>query len=154
MLPRMSIKYGLSQRYTNHSLRVTSLQILEDCQVNARHVIRVSGHKQTDSLEHYARRLSASRKRHISKALASTLISEIVKEDEDENRESNIQNIPPSPAPSLSGIDLVDVPSDIDGFLSSLPDKLLLNSTNFQAPMPRVFQPIFSYCSYVTIHFS
>ena len=160
MLPRMSIKYGLSQRYTNHSLRVTSLQILEDCQVDARHVIRVSGHKQTDSLQHYARRLSASRKRHISGVLASTLISEIGEEDEDENRQSIIQNIPPSPAPSMSGIDLVDVPSDIDGFFSSLPDELLLNSTNFQAPanfqapMPRVFQPMFNNCSHITINFS
>ena len=30
MMPRMSIKYCLSKRYTNHCLRVTSTQVLDD----------------------------------------------------------------------------------------------------------------------------
>ena len=44
MLSHMSLKYNLSQRYTNHSLRVTSLQTLDDAKIEGRHIIRVSGH--------------------------------------------------------------------------------------------------------------
>ena len=62
----MSTKYNLSQRYTNHCLRVTSLQVLDDENVDSRHIIRVSGHKNPDSITNYARRLSASKKRKIS----------------------------------------------------------------------------------------
>jgi len=70
MLASMSIKYNLSQRYTNHSLRVTSCQALEDAGVEGRHIVGVSGHKNPDSLKHYARKLSAARKRHISSIIA------------------------------------------------------------------------------------
>ena len=49
MMPRLSEKYKLSQRYTNHSIRVTSLQVLEDANVEGRHIIRVSGHKSLES---------------------------------------------------------------------------------------------------------
>ena len=50
MLAKLSIKYVLSQRYTNHSLRVTGLQALEDANIEGRHIIRVSGHKSEDSI--------------------------------------------------------------------------------------------------------
>ena len=43
MMSTLSSKYGLSQRYTNHSIRVTSLQVLEDGNIEGRHIIRVSG---------------------------------------------------------------------------------------------------------------
>ena len=66
MLSKMSLKYGLSQRYTNHSIRVTSMQILDDNMVDGRHIQRVSGHKSLESVQLYGRRLSTSRKRDIS----------------------------------------------------------------------------------------
>lgn len=73
MMAKMSVKYGLSERYTNHSLRVTSLQVLDDNNIEGRHAIRVSGHKSTDSINSYARRLSASRKRNISGLISAHL---------------------------------------------------------------------------------
>ena len=66
MLSKMSSKYNLSQRYTNHSIRVTSMQILDDNLIDGRHIQRVSGHKSLDSVQNYGRRLSTSRKRDIS----------------------------------------------------------------------------------------
>ena len=33
MMPKLSLKYGLSERYTKHLIRVTSLQVLEDLKV-------------------------------------------------------------------------------------------------------------------------
>ena len=56
-------------RYTNHSIRVTSLQALEDKNIEGRYIIRVSGHKSTASVQNYARKLSSSRKRKISTIL-------------------------------------------------------------------------------------
>ena len=73
MLPILSEKYGLSQRYTNHSLRETSMQVLEDGNVETWHIVRVSGHKNPDSVSNYARRLSAAKKRNLSSILAESL---------------------------------------------------------------------------------
>ena len=61
-MPKLSLKYKLSQRYTNHSIRVTSVQTLEDVNVEGRHIVRISGHKSINSVQSYARRLSAARK--------------------------------------------------------------------------------------------
>ena len=71
MLAKLSLKYNLSQRYTNHSLRVTSLQALDDNNIDSCHIIRVSGHKSQESIKTYARKLSAARKRGISSILSS-----------------------------------------------------------------------------------
>ena len=49
MMPRLLEKYGLSQRYTNHSVRVTSMQVLEDSAVEGRHIQRISGHKRLEN---------------------------------------------------------------------------------------------------------
>ena len=71
MLPTLSTKYQLSRRYTNHSLRVTSMQVMEDGNVKDRHIQRVSGHKSRDSISNYARRLSTAKKRKISSILSN-----------------------------------------------------------------------------------
>ena len=39
--------------------------------VSSRHIIRISGHKNDCSIKHYARKLSAARKRTISSVLSS-----------------------------------------------------------------------------------
>ena len=61
MMSKLSVKYGLSQKYTNHSLRVTSLQALNDANIEVRHIVRVSEHKSETSIKHYARTLSAGK---------------------------------------------------------------------------------------------
>ena len=75
MLATLSVKYNLSQRYTNHSLRVTSIQVLEDANVETRHIVRVSGHKNPDSISSYARRLSAAKKRNCTEHSARKFCS-------------------------------------------------------------------------------
>ena len=66
MMASLSEKYKLSQRYTNHSIRVTSLQVLEDANIESRHIVRISGHKSIELIQNYARKSSTSRKRSIS----------------------------------------------------------------------------------------
>ena len=80
MLGVMSMKYKLSVRYTNHCLRVTSMQVMDDAGVSARHIQRVSGHKSLDSVSNYARRLSTVKKRNISHLLSAA--TSIVDEQE------------------------------------------------------------------------
>ena len=62
MMSYMSEKYDLSKRYTNHCVRVTSLQILDNDQFLGRRIIGVSGHKSEASIKSYARKLSSARK--------------------------------------------------------------------------------------------
>ena len=90
MMAKMSSKYGLSERYTNHSIRVTSLQLLDDENIEGRHIIRISGHKSIDSVQNYAR-LSAARKRNISSLFSNNLDDASAHQSED-----------PLPQPSTS----------------------------------------------------
>ena len=69
----MSKKYGLSKRYTNHCLRVTSIQTMDDANVDTRHIMRIRGHKCASSVEAYAQRLNTSKKRKISNVLTEHL---------------------------------------------------------------------------------
>ena len=75
MVTTLLVKYKLSQRYTNHSIRVTSVQTLEDVNVEGRHIVRIRDHKSINSVQSYARRLSAARKRGISATFANYLSS-------------------------------------------------------------------------------
>ena len=76
MMVNISLKYKLSERYTNHSVRVTSLQLLDDNGVEGRHICKISGHKSTDSLNSYARKLSSARKRNISSIISTHVCPE------------------------------------------------------------------------------
>ena len=54
------------RRYTNHSIHATTtISILDEAGVDARHIISVSGHKSTGSLRHYSK-TSDSIKRKMS----------------------------------------------------------------------------------------
>ena len=48
----------LSQKYTNHCIRATAVSLLDECNFEARHIMRVSGHKSESSIRSYYRRLS------------------------------------------------------------------------------------------------
>lgn len=67
---------NLSRRYTNHSVRATSITALDDAGVKARHIIRISGHKSETSVKSYSSRLNENRKREFSQHLSKTIIQE------------------------------------------------------------------------------
>lgn len=62
----VSKEAGLSKEYTNHSVRATAVTVLDHCNVEARHIMRVSGHKSESSLRSYSRRLSEDKQREIA----------------------------------------------------------------------------------------
>ena len=53
MMSVLSQKASLSQKYTNHSLRTTSVHILDAAQIPTRHIMSVTGHKAETSLKTY-----------------------------------------------------------------------------------------------------
>ena len=55
MMKRISIEAGLSMVYTNHCLRATSVTILDNCGIEARHIMSVSGHRSEKSIRSYSR---------------------------------------------------------------------------------------------------
>ena len=62
---------NLSQEYTNHSIRATAVTLLDHSNSEARHIIRVSGHKSESRIRSYSRRLPESKQSEISDALSA-----------------------------------------------------------------------------------
>ena len=138
LMANMSTKYGLSQRYTNHSIRVTSLQVLEDENIEGRHIIRVSGHKNVDSVKNYARRLSTARKRNISSILSNSVSTTKKPKISNETVESSSQMVPSVDQFSDSFNDI----AISDDALSNIPNNILAGNATNNAPS--FFQSIFS----------
>ena len=60
------------QLYTNHSIisiRATAVTVLGHSNFEARHIMRVTGHKSEASIRSYSRRLSENKQREISETL-------------------------------------------------------------------------------------
>ena len=68
----ISVDCKLSQEYTNHCIRSTAVSILDNNNFEARHIMRVSGHKsESSSIRPYSRQLTESRSREISQTITS-----------------------------------------------------------------------------------
>ena len=61
----------LSQKYTNHCIRVMAVSLLDECNFEARHIMHVTGHKSESSIRSYSRRLSEVKQKEIFPALSS-----------------------------------------------------------------------------------
>ncbi|VDI67112.1 Hypothetical predicted protein [Mytilus galloprovincialis] len=53
MMPAICEKAGLGKRYTNHSLRATTVHVLDEADFAGRHIMSVTGHKSENSLKTY-----------------------------------------------------------------------------------------------------
>jgi hypothetical protein len=61
---------GLSRVYSSHSIRATCITVLDDSGIEARHIMRVSGHRNEASIRSYASRLDDRKKRQISDCIS------------------------------------------------------------------------------------
>ena len=73
MMSVISTAAGLSQKYTNHCLRATSVTVLDSSHFPGRHIMTISGHKSETSLKHYSHRTNEETKRSMSTALNKSL---------------------------------------------------------------------------------
>lgn len=66
----ISQRLDLSVVYTNHSIRATCVTVLSENGLEARHIMRVTGHRCESSLKSYEKDNSVAQKRKISEILA------------------------------------------------------------------------------------
>ncbi|WAR08745.1 LOW QUALITY PROTEIN: hypothetical protein MAR_018703 [Mya arenaria] len=74
MMSQISTTAALSQKYTNHCIRATSISALDMAGLEARQIIRATGHKSETSIKSYASRLTEGTKRKMSDALSSAFL--------------------------------------------------------------------------------
>ena len=87
-MKKISERLHLSKKYTNHSVRATTVTTLSDNGIEARQIMNVTGHKCESSLRSYNTDNSNAQKRKISSILASeTSIQTIPAETENEIQE-------------------------------------------------------------------
>ena len=77
MMPDISEQAKLSFRYTNHSVRATAITALDNAGIEARHIMRASGHESEASIRSYAKRLSENEKRQMSDSLNNVLVPNV-----------------------------------------------------------------------------
>ena len=70
MMKRMSVAAGLSQIYTNHCTRATASKTLGDASFDRSDIIKITGHRDTRSLDTYIGGASSSKKRALSNTLS------------------------------------------------------------------------------------
>jgi hypothetical protein len=116
-MKNLSRSAQLSYLYTNHSIRATTISILDECGYEARHIMAVSGHRSENSIRSYAAKTSLSKKRKMSEALSSTL------SDETKPQSDSVLVTPTSNRLPLS-------PINCDNLLTDSQEELLLNEFN------------------------
>ena len=74
-MKNLSRDVQLSRVYTNHSIRATSVTILDNSGFQAHHIMTVSGHKTESSIRSYASKTADNVKRAMSDSLSTALHS-------------------------------------------------------------------------------
>ena len=88
---------NLSKAYTNHCVRSTCITVLDKENFEARHIMTVSGHKREESIKSYSTVTSDPKKREMSNALASALVTKTPETpkkeliDQVDNKDENLE---------------------------------------------------------------
>ena len=69
-MKNMSTSAGIAPHLTNHCVRATSVTVLSDHNIEARHIKTVIGHKSDNSIESYCSRASFNQKENMSNILS------------------------------------------------------------------------------------
>ena len=145
MMPILSIKAGLSVKYTNHSLRATTVHVLDAAQVPSRHIMTVTGHKSESSLKTYTGYTDEKAKKKMSATIAEKTCSAGVPDDD------------PSIANFLNDIDFDQVLQNIDDLEGSesvtRPGNVQVQSNMVNNSLTRMPGPVLHGCN-VTINYN
>lgn len=100
MMPRISAAARLSQRYTNHSLRTTTIQLLCEAGLGPREVMTVTGHRSESAVKHcwgaaevHCRAWSDIMENNTSSYLYSKMPEEAIKESLSGASSSSINHV-------------------------------------------------------------
>ncbi|XP_069138967.1 uncharacterized protein KIAA1958-like [Argopecten irradians] len=74
MMQSISSEAGLGTTCSNHCIRATCISMLDEYGYESRHIIGISKHKSETSLKHYSSKLSNTKKREMSYALARKVV--------------------------------------------------------------------------------
>ena len=80
----ISKEMQLSYQYTNYCIRVNAVSLLDECNFEARHIMRVSGHKSDSSIRSYSRRLSEVKQTEISHSLSTACFKSLERQEQTE----------------------------------------------------------------------
>lgn len=75
LMPNISERLQLSMRYTNHCVRATTVTVLSNNGVEAREIMRITGHKAESSLRSYHTDSTDKQKRTYSALLQNTTVT-------------------------------------------------------------------------------
>ena len=75
MMKEISLGAGLSQTYTNHSVRATAITLWSNNNVPSRHIMSISGHANEQSISSYNARPSVEQLKNCSNILSNALVS-------------------------------------------------------------------------------
>ena len=70
MMKNMSTSAGKAPHLTDHCIRATSVTVLQDHNIEARHIKTVTGHKSDNSIESYCSRASSQQKENMANKLS------------------------------------------------------------------------------------
>jgi hypothetical protein len=123
MLKTICRRVGLEQESCNHSVRATSITVLDTNRFSNRDIMSVSGHRSASSLKTYTSRVSVQRNHEISKALTDAVL---IPENACTDNENTVNN-------EHDEVSMNDVESDIvvDGVINLTPAEI----TEFMMPM-------------------
>ena len=79
MMKNMSTSPGIAPHLTNHCVRATSVTVLSDNNIEARHIKTVTGHKSDNSIESYCSRASFQQKENMSNILSAFISGDSAK---------------------------------------------------------------------------
>ena len=82
LMSSISKEIQLSYQYTNHCIRETAVSLLDECNFEARHIMRVSGHKSESSIRSYSRRLSEVKQKEISHSLSTACFESLERQEQ------------------------------------------------------------------------
>lgn len=171
LMSKLSEKAGLAVLYTNHSLRATSVHILDNVgNFAGRHIMTITGHKSETSLKTYTGYTGESIKRKMSDTLSDSLRVAHVP-DKQQKTVSIASNLELRPLTNNEFSDLLDDLNndDFDNFLSSMPveipvenkenvvEKMSCKNVNYMytaSERPQMPFPIFNNCSNITINYN
>ena len=137
----LSVEAKLSTEYTNHSIRATTITILDRNGYEARHIMSVSGHRNESSIKSYSK-TSETTKTNMASCLMSVTSGDEIVANETVTTELAIPK----------AVDTSDTSLDIASILTNSQEETILRDFNYQSTMQSTSKQFNFYNCNVNFH--